>query len=225
MRSTSWSLCVGGGVGEGEMQALFSWLPVNSSLSSDFHEWWGHPGAGKWNSYFSNPIKAGIVCLRKQRPDGYGGRNTSGPPSGGRLRQLSPALRQIATGRRRGCMLKCKLKLDQQSAWRSQSMLRRESVQLSIYKLNPALSSSFRRQRSITAAAEERMFQGADARHGTASLACPGFIRPPIRAGWAVGGYTSAVGGPTALYGTLSPGGPPRNSLPPIPYLSGILSL
>ena len=112
-------------------------------------------------------------------------------------------------------MLKCKLKLDQQSAWLSQSMLRRESVQLSIYKLNPVLSSSFKRQRSITAAAGERMFQGTDARRGTASLACPGFIRPPIRAGWAVGGYTPAVGGPAALYGTLSPGG--ASPLPPPP--------
>lgn len=54
-------------------------------------------------------------------------------------------------GRRRGCVRKCKLKLDQQSARLSQSMLRRASVQPAIYKLNPALSSSFRTHRSITA--------------------------------------------------------------------------
>lgn len=87
-------------------------LSSNSLLSSDSHEWWGHPGAGKSNSYFSNPIKAGIVCLRKQAGR-VGGRSTSGPPSGGRMRQWCPALGGTATRRRRGFVLKCKLKLDQ----------------------------------------------------------------------------------------------------------------
>lgn len=64
-------------------------------------------------------------------------------------------------------------------------MLRRESVQPSIYKLNLALSSPFRTQRSITATAGETMPQGADARHRTASLAGPVFVPPPFRAGWA----------------------------------------
>ncbi|KAI4548441.1 hypothetical protein MG293_000771 [Ovis ammon polii] len=50
-----------------------------------------------------------------------------------------------------------------------------------------------RTQRSITAAAGERMLQGDDARHGTTSLAGPGFIRSQMRVGWAVGGYTPAV--------------------------------
>lgn len=93
----------------------------------------------------------------------------------------------------------------------------RESVQPSIYKLNPVLSSSFSTQRSITAAAGERMLQGDDARHGTTSLAGPGFIRPQMRVGWAVGGYTPAGGGSTELYRTHSPGGPPKDSLPPTP--------
>lgn len=69
------------------------------------------------------------------------------------------------------------------------------------------------------------MLQEDDARHGTTSLAGPGFIWPQIRVGWAVGGYTPAVGGSTELCRTHSPGGPLKDSLRPLLNLYGILCL
>lgn len=73
------------------------------------------PAQENQTPYFSDPIKAGIVCLRKQRPDGQGGGGREWPapwrsPGAVAARAPPPG---TAAGRRRACVLKCKLKLDQ----------------------------------------------------------------------------------------------------------------
>lgn len=67
----------------------------------------------KSNSYFANPIKAGIVRVAStEAPQREGGRRANGRPSGSCVSHFGPRIAS-REAERRGCGLAWKLKLDQ----------------------------------------------------------------------------------------------------------------
>lgn len=97
-------------------------------------------------------------------------------------------------------------------------MLRSASVQPAIYKLNPALSSSFRTRRSITA--RRRGEDAAGSRcicHVSAPRGPRGCIRPAGRSRWGAGRYHPTPrlrGSRQGSFHRL----PPSDSIPPTPH-------